>query len=111
MDPIWFVIVVVRCRWVAHRSILQLQWGLHRSLLYTSQREKRSFGLAIFQEGVERTLVNKQVSDPFLEDSELSISRQFFAVLKSSAAQLLPITNLLIRLHAKGQRKAICPSL
>ena len=44
--------------------------------LYTSQLEKLSFGLsifqaifqAIFQEGVERTLVNEQIGDPFLED-------------------------------------------
>ena len=42
--------------------------------LYTGQREKRSLGLAIFQEGVERTLVNEQVGDPFLEGSELPFS-------------------------------------
>ena len=47
-------------------------------VLYTGQLEKRSFGLAIFQaiflEGVGRTLVNEQVGDPFLEDSERPFS-------------------------------------
>ena len=40
-----------------------------------------SFGLPLFQEGVERTLVNEQVGDPFLEDSELSITAQVAAIL------------------------------
>ena len=39
--------------------------------LYTSQLEKRSFGLPSFLEGVECMLVNEQVGVIFQEDSEL----------------------------------------
>ena len=42
--------------------------------LSTSQLEKRSLGLPIFQEGVTDLLVNPRAFDPFLEDSEPSFS-------------------------------------